>query len=51
MEKSLSMALVTLDVFFVQNNTYSDRYDDASATWVVISAILMFFMVSVLHSF
>jgi Amt family ammonium transporter len=24
--------------------TYSDRYDDASATWVVLCAILMFFM-------
>jgi len=35
--------------FVVQSKTYSDRYDDASATWVVICAILMFFMVSKLQ--
>lgn len=26
--------------------TYADRYDDASAVWVIVCAILMFFMVS-----
>jgi hypothetical protein len=26
--------------------TYSDRYDDASASWVILCAILIFFMVS-----
>ena len=31
---------------FLQGRTYSDRYDNASATWVVLCAILMFFMVS-----
>ena len=30
-----------------QGQVYSDRYDDASAVWVMVSAILMFFMVSV----
>lgn len=30
--------------FYTQGKTYSDRYDDASAVWVVICAILMFFM-------
>jgi hypothetical protein len=28
-----------------ENERYSDRYDNASAAWVVICAILMFFMV------
>jgi Amt family ammonium transporter len=28
----------------LQNERYSDRYDNASAAWVVICAILMFFM-------
>ena len=32
---------------YLQGNSYSDRYDDPSAAWVVVCAILMFFMVSV----
>ena len=30
----------------MQGQIYSDRYDDASAVWVILCAILMFFMVS-----
>ena len=28
------------------STNYSDRYDDTSAVWVMMCAILMFFMVS-----
>ena len=41
-------AIIHYDLYDMkQGQVYSDRYDDASAVWVMVSAILMFFMVSV----
>ena len=44
--KRLYSYLMVFILIFPQGSTYSDRYDNASAAWVVLCAILMFFMVS-----